>query len=621
MFRRISLYFIFINVFLVVSPAQEVITGLQSNYAIVKNREFQKTNKGLAASDTISLPVFDDFSRQSVLPDKKIWIDDFVFINNTFSDRQITAGIATFDALDNSGRLYETASSTGFEADHLTSKPVNLNLPVSANIWLSFFYQAGGLSDPPEVNDSLTLQFLAPDENRWYSVWRAAGGNTDKRFKPAIIPVNKSRFLKKGFQFRFINYASLSANLNDPSMIGNCDIWNIDYVLLDKNRNSADTAFADVAMTLPVRSLLKSYEAMPWRQFRQTYLQQMGSSIPVHYRNNDKIIRNVTRNFEIWDVNKHSVAYSFSPGAANIAPLINVDYNASLIYTFDTDSKDSALFRITCSLKTDAFDPKENDTIVYNQVFGNYFANDDGSSEAGYGINGGGSRNAMLACRFKSFIQDTIRAVQICFNDSYLETNKRAFDLMVWDDDNGIPGNILGSVEEVMVEQGDKINGFYTYNIPGGIMVNSIFYVGWKQLSETFLNAGYDINTPANGRQFAWLNGSWNLSKPDVDGTIMIRPVLGDRLKITSVNDTYYKGNKLTRIWPNPASSFFTVDTGEQPVSGSAYVSILDLSGRELIKVPFSERIDISSLHTGVYIVITVIDGKTAGYNRLIKTN
>ncbi len=40
-------------------------------------------------------------------------------------------------------------------------------------------------------------------------------------------------------------------------------------------------------------------------------------------------------------------------------------------------------------------------------------------------------------------------------------------------------------------------------------LLNDIFYVGWKQRSETFLNAGYDINTPNNGRQFYWLNGEW----------------------------------------------------------------------------------------------------------------
>ena len=158
--------------------------------------------------------------------------------------------------MDNYGRLYETASSSGFKADQLTSGPLNLNYPPSANIWLSFFYQAGGLSDAPETNDSLTLQFLAPDENKWYSVWNARGVS-DQNFKLVTIPVDKPIFLKKGFQFRFINYASLSPNLSDPSMVGNCDIWNIDYVLLDKNRNAGDTVFADVAFRLPLRSLLK----------------------------------------------------------------------------------------------------------------------------------------------------------------------------------------------------------------------------------------------------------------------------------------------------------------------------------------------------------------------------
>ena len=617
MIKQISLYFLFFNVFLAVIPAQEVVTGLQSNYAILKNRDDQKITKGATPSDTIDLPLFDDFSQKTVYPDKKKWMDNYVFINDTYSDKQRTTGIATFDALDNYGRLYESASSAIFQADQLTSKPLNLKFPASENIWLSFFYQAGGLSDAPEKNDILVLQFYAPDEKKWYPVWTAEG-NIDQKFRPVIIPVKETRFLKKGFQFRFTNYASLSANLSDPSMIGNCDIWNIDYLLLDKNRNAADTIFADVALRLPLRSLLKNHEAMPWKQFRQTYLQEMGSSILIHYRNNDTIVRNATRNFEIWDVYKNSQAHFFSPGATNISPLTNVEYKANLVYTYNTNNTDSALFGVTCSLKTDAFDPKVNDTLVYYQVFNNYFAFDDGSSEGGYGINGLGSRNAMLAYRYKSFIQDTLRAVDICFNDSYMDANKRAFDIMVWDDNNGKPGNVIYSVEEVMVEQGQKINGFYTYNIPGGVMLNDIFYVGWKQRSETFLNAGFDINTPHNGKQFFWLNGEWQQSQ--VHGSVMIRPVLGDRLKVTSVNDSYYKDKNKINIWPNPASDYFNVDTGERPISGSAYVSVLDLSGRELIKVPYSEQIDISSLHEGMYIVIITFNGKPTGYNRLIKT-
>jgi hypothetical protein len=620
MTKQIFLYFIIACTSLENSFAQEVVTGLQSNYSITKNKSKLGIRKGIAIADTLSLPFFDDFSDQSsVFPDTGRWLDDFVFINNTYSDRQITEGIATFDALDDKGMLYQDASPGGFEADHLTSKPLDLNYPASANIWFSFFYQAGGLSDAPEAQDSLTLQFFAPDENIWYSVWRAEG-SSDQRFKPAIIPVNQSRFLKKGFQFRFINYASLSQNLIDPSMVGNSDIWNVDYILLDKNRNAGDTIFRDVALTLPVRSLLKTQESMPWRQFKQIYLQEMGSFIPVHYRNNDTIIRNITRNFDIVDVYKSLPVLSFTAGAANIAPLTNVDYNANLIYTFNTDNPDSALFRVTCSLKTDEFDPKQNDTIVYYQVFKNYFAFDDGTSEGGYGINGLGSRNAMVAYRFTSFMQDTLRAVKICFNDSYLEANKRAFDLMVWDDNNGIPGNVLYTKEEVIVEQGSMINGFYNYSIPEGVVLNGVFYVGWRQRSETFLNAGFDVNTPNNGKQLFWLNGDWSQSQ--VKGSVMIRPVVGRPVIITYVNDINAGKKNISdiKIWPNPATDYISVTSGDQPYSVADYVSILDLSGRELIKTVLSEKIDISSLKEGIYVVIISLKGRPVGYNKLIKT-
>ena len=600
-----------------ISSAQEVVSGLRSNILITGEEGLKARSMATLLSTPLELPFFDDFAGQSYFPDPGKWTDDFVFINNTYSDKQPTCGIATFDALGSNGRLYETASSYGFKADQLTSQPVNLSYAPSDNVWLSFFYQAGGLGDAPEPEDSLTLQFFAPDENEWYSVWRAEG-TTDKTFRAAIVSISDSRFLKTGFQFRFINYASLSPNQNDPSLVGNCDQWNIDYVLLDKNRNAGDTVFSDVAFTLPVRSVLKNHEAMPWKQYREIELQEMGSAIPVHYRNNDTIIRNVTRDFEIWDVYNNSLSYLFSAGAANIDPLTSVDYNANIVYSFNSPGNDSALFRITSILKTDEFDPKDNDTLIYYQNFRNYFAFDDGTAEAGYGINGLGSRNAMFADRFESYIDDTLRAISICFNESYTDANKRAFDLAVWDDNNGVPGNMLYTLEEVMVEQGQYINGFYTYRLPDKVPVSGIFYVGWRQRSETFLNAGLDANTLPAGRQFYWLNGGWQQSQ--VPGTVMIRPVVGDALKITSVEDVHYRDKKLISIWPNPAGDYITIDAGDLVITGDCTVTILDLYGRELRKSILTERIDVSSLPAGFYIVITSMKGKPFGYSRLIKT-
>ena len=593
--------------------SQEVVTGLTRNIYLNTEKANEQA-KGLRQADTLELPYFDDFSGNNVYPDPAKWEDKDVFINNTYSVKQISAGIATFDALDSNGQLYETASSTGFEADHLTSRPLNLNYLPSDNIYLSFFYEAGGLGDQPEPKDSLVLQFLAPGKNTWYSVWKAPLNET-QGFRPVILKIDNDLFLKKGFRFRFINYASLNSVLTDPSMAGNCDQWNIDYVLLDKNRNDADTIPADVAFTLPVRSVLKTYEQMPWKQFRQVFLSEMGPYITVNYRNNDKITRNVTRNFEIKDIYKNMVVHSFTSGAVNIAPYTPVIYNAGLIYTFNSESTDSALFRIKCILITDAFDRKQNDTIIYYQRFGSCFAFDDGTAEGGYGINGLGSRNAMVAYRFKSFIPDSLRAVQICFNDSYANANQRAFDLMIWDSYKGVPGNVIYTKEEMLVHPGEGINGFYTYILDYPVEVTGEFFVGWKQRSETFLNAGFDLNTPHNGRQFFWLNGDWNVSQ--MPGSVMIRPVFGPGKKSTDIQTPAENKGQL-KIWPNPASEYICLSAGNLPFPVGTSVIITDLAGRTLIKCRYSERINVTSLPAGIYFVIINNAGKTTGTARLV---
>jgi len=607
-----------INIILLVlltcfARGQEMVTGLTSNF-LLNNGAFTKENAGSLNQDTLELPFFDDFSLAGIIPDPGKWSDNYVFINNTYSNRQITTGIATMDALSETGRLYESASSVVFEADHLTSQPINLNNPASDNIWLSFHYQPGGIADPPEENDSLALHFFAPAEGKWHPVWRATGSNYPD-FRAVTIKIDNSKFLKKGFRFRFVNYASLSANLVDPSIAGNCDHWNIDYVLLDKNRYESDTVYADVAFRYPVRSLLNNHEAMPWKQFIEVYTSEMGETIGIHYRNNDIIPRNVTRNFEIWDVYNNKLSKSFTAGATNIAPLTSVDYDASHFYTF-RDNTDSALFRIKSWLITDDFDPKQNDTVVYYQHFGNYFAFDDGSAEGGYGVNGLGSRNAMVAFRFRSFIEDTLRAITICFNDSYMNSNIRSFDLMVWDNANGLPGNVLYALEEVLVKPGDGVNGFHTYTLPSQVAVNGIFYIGWRQRSETFLNAGIDLNTPHGGKQYYWINGNWNLSQ--VSGTLMIRPVLGPFLN-TAINDRHFRGGTL-HFWPNPAGDHIFIDAGDLQDAESMSITIFDLHGRKMISVPYREQIDISSLREGLYIIMAERNGFPAGFSRLVKT-
>jgi hypothetical protein len=613
---RYLLIFLCTITFSGVLSAQEVVTGLYTDIRIKAEWEKKDKRKGTTAADTLELPFFDDFSKPAVYPDPSKWLDNYVFINNTYSENQRSSGIATFDALDNSGRLYESASSVVFEADHLTSLPINLKYSPDDDIYLSFLYEPGGLADKPETKDFFLLQFYAPKEDKWYNKWVAPTVTSDT-FRAVIIRVDETKYLEKGFMFRFINYASLGSGATDPSMAGNCDQWNIDYVMLDRNRNDADTLAADVAFTKPVRSTLKTYESMPWTQFRQVFLSEMGPWITVNYRNNDNIVRNVTRSFKIFDMYMKTESFAFSAGATNIDPFTPVTYNASLIYTFNSASTDSALFRIKSILTTDIFDPKDNDTLVYYQKFSNYFAYDDGTAEAGYGVNGLGSKNAMVAVKFKTFVTDTLRAVQICFNDSYQNANLRSFDLMVWADDNGSPGDIIYSQEDMMVTQGMGINGFYTYILNDPVELTGNFFIGWKQKSETFLNAGYDINTPQEGRQYYWLNGTWNPSQ--TKGTIMIRAQVGPAINNTGIFNLREPGKKL-RIWPNPARDVITIDPGDILINDIPQIRVTDLFGHELLRAEFTGTVDISMLKPGYYVVILWSGNKPLAIGRIIKS-
>ena len=105
----------------------------------------------------------------------------------------------------------------------------------------------------------------------------------------------------------------------------------------------------------------------------------------------------------------------------------------------------------------------------------------------------------MVAYRFKtSCYRRHIKGYSdICFNDSYRMQISRSFDLMVWDDNDGDSGNVIYSQAEDDGYTGTKIQRFLHLHFTEWVTVNyDTFYVGWKQRSETFLNAGFDVNTP-----------------------------------------------------------------------------------------------------------------------------
>ncbi len=595
------------------SYSQEVLSGIEVNHSV---REHYRQSFRLKSTGTgmLELPFFDDFSRSAIYPDQDKWSDRYVFINNDYPVNPVSIGVATFDAIDHTGALYENASTWPFVADHLTSRPVNLDYNPADSIYLSFFYQPQGKGDKPQSHDSLRLEFYSPGSDAWTLVWSVPGDSLHE-FRLVMIPVNDPHYLDQGFRFRFSNLASVADNRFNPGAISNCDHWHIDYVYLDKNRGHADTVFRDIAFVKTLYSLLNNYNSMPWTHFHAGRTAEMASTVPVTIRNNDIVPRSANRHFSIYNVHENRVVHSFSGGSASLGPQQVLEYDQDIAYTFASASSDSALFKIKAWLSTDDNDFKGNDTISLFQVFDNYFALDDGTAENGYGLHGGGTENARIAYRFKTYLTDTLRAVDIYFNQSLNHMSRHYFHLAIWDDNNGRPGNLLYFQEGERPFYENELNRFHTYYLDSPIEVPRVFYVGIIQTTPEFLNIGWDVNNNNKNRIFYNISGEWK--NTSFEGSLMIRPFLGGPPK-TAVKEQ--AKNSVIKIYPNPAGNILYIDLDADVERNLVKYRLFNPVGQVVYQGNgFEQSIILSAFPPGVYFLHAEIGKRVETKKILIK--
>ncbi|MFC2115171.1 T9SS type A sorting domain-containing protein [Bacteroidota bacterium] len=549
--------------------------------------------------DTLELPFFDDFSRRGWLPYREFWTDRYVVINNSYTRNPVTIGIATLDAVFSDGSLNGT-TKLPFESDFLTSVPINLDYPGRKDIWLSFFYEPMGLGDVPEPFDSLTVEFLAPDSSTWETVWADTGSYVDT-FKQVFIPIQQSRFLKKGFQFRFKNYASLPLVPGKNDYNNNADHWNIDYVYLDSARSSNVTALNDVSMIASLGSLLKNYQAIPWRHFKRARLTELNSTVDISYRNNDTTIRNVTRILKITDL-LYPYSDSVNGGAANVVPGELSTFKFPYNYPFPTIEPDSMIFEVKSYLVTEDLDYKWNDTVVHHQIFHNYYAYDDGSAENGYGLRGEGTANAAVAYEFNTFLTDTLRAVQMYFNRTLGDYSQDFFRLGVWkyDQDQDGPGELIHAMAGVKPEYIDELNKFYTYVLDTTIVVSGTFYVGWIKTTESMLNVGWDVWNNERDKIYYNLGQGW--VNTGFNGCLMVRPVMGKELSWPVVKKEIPEIQM--QVYPNPANDRFYLEISRDGSAGEWKLSLYNLHGKLVYESPAARHSHyIGHLTEGFYII------------------
>ncbi len=603
-FLLLSCFFIAVNA----GFSQEKLVPMYSNPAIINHLK-QQPNSFCPSktSDTLELPFLDDFSNGSVYPDDTKWVNNLTFINQTLALNPPTIGVATFDAIDAQGAVYERAVGQNFIADSLTSKPINLSAPHNDGIYLSFVYQGGGNVDAPETNDSLILEFLSPTTG-WHRVWTTEG-TYNENFISVIVSV-ETEFLYKGFQFRFLNIASLNDDFVS-GRIGNTDFWHIDYVYLDENRTEADIVIDDVAFTKPMSSWLSDYESMPYTHYQSTTT-AMKNSISVAIKNNFNDGRYINMlHFTIVDEWGGNPDVPFDNDVYNLSAQqemsIPFPANGSIgqYYSFpdyQPSASDSALFRITSNFTLSETDPTFNNEIIYEQKFYNYYAYDDGTAENGYGLSGEGTRNAMLAYKFINKKEDTLRAVQFYFNRTLNNANQKYFYLAVWADNNGEPGDTIYRRTGIRPEFSGA-EGFDTYDITDTLLVlpEGDYYVGWMQTTEDFLNLGFDLNRDMNSHIFYNIDGVWKQSS--VHGALMIRPVFGAEFAPPPTNITPVVASASEiNLYPNPTNGI--INFGFAEMDNIIEIQVFDMTGRKhkIISSPTS-KINVSDLANGMYFI------------------
>ena len=101
------------------------------------------------------------------------------------------------------------------------------------------------------------------------------------------------------------------------------------------------------------------------------------------------------------------------------------------------------------------------------------------------------------------------------FNQVYdsLNLKEYTFNLMVWNDEGGIPGTVVWDDEVIYnPEYTPTYTGFVKYEFTEPVPVNGTFYVGWRQYDAYTLNMGLDLNS-TNTQPMLFNMGSWSVSE------------------------------------------------------------------------------------------------------------
>ena len=610
---------------LILCFSTELLSQRQEELKSLKARpQPEESIKSLKKSQSVlSLPVVDDFAYEGQVPDPSIWEGNSdVYINQTWAKSPITLGVATFDGLNRYGRPHAVNGGDSI-TDILSSLSIDLSSPQDS-VYLSFYYQVGGWGERPAYgDDSLVLQFWDDADTIWRSIWQGEALSSDEEWVQIMQPV-ESRFHQSNFKFRFVSWGNRQGAL---------DLWHLDYVYLDDQRNSSDTLLQDIAFTRPHPSLLKDFEAIPW-----WHLNQAGNpaalikeDIRLHYRRN--VDPNLPRPPR--QLGEYRVTYNGTVIDQNGQPDGDLDDNhppfVEVRYPVP-DTADVGRPRLNL-LNTPYPDEFEwisehyysggsevytaNDTVRRRQVFKNFYAYDDGSAERAYEIRN--NRGGFIVQRYDVLLDDTLKGVQVYFQPVGNSFSQQEFRIIVLGNQGGLPNSILFESDSIYTAQSTDGNFYHSYmldTLESLIETNGTVFIGIRQINSGELSLGYDQNS--RNRTTAFYGELNDLYQSFLDGTIMMRPIFGYAPRDLGKEEVKWS-RKTLEVYPNPSTGLLHLKLPLKGQELAGYHLILrNLQGQIVGQTPAKESWNLQNLSNGLYLLSLEKAGSTSLWQQKI---
>ncbi|PSR52269.1 hypothetical protein AHMF7605_01385 [Adhaeribacter arboris] len=488
---------------------------------------------------------------------------------------------------------YNALTSYGY-SDTLTSKPLNLQNynPAIDSVYLSFYWQAGGLAGSPDTYSATRPVFLALEfkdiNGVWREVWRQQGQNQATNFQREDIPIQDPFYLYSGFQFRFRNSGVLK---------GTGDAWNLDYIYLNKKINPAKRLQEDVTISQRLNSLLNRYTAMPAWQFLANPTTELNDSTFTAINNLNNRFAPITWRGYTRVVSTAQPADTFLRGNAAIEPLAEqylITGKPIVGSTFALGNDFIVKSAIFLNSRETFARTRQNDTIYRVTEFKDYYAYDDGTAESNFSLDKTGQRQGAYA--FETNVPDRVKGIRVYLTKTNVPKN--LINFRVWDAVDGNPATTAKAQQGFIIPAVESLNQFFDILFPASVPVEGSFFIGWSLSPSVvdFVNFGFDLNESAAGK-IKYNNGNQWKEFKDERGALLLRPIMD---KVTGSKDILPDQTQV-KAFPNPSTGLITL---QGPVTNW---QVTDATGKLIVKGERKNQagvqVNLSALANGLYFI------------------